>query len=94
MTLESDAQGEAEGASFVQRVGDLAEVGGRQVGPWLGELRSVQEVDGFRAEGQLVFLRHHKRTLKRRVDVGDLSLAEGVAAEAPVVPLSQSRGVA
>ena len=48
--LECEAQRKPERPAVVQSVGDLAEVGGRQIGAGGVELRRVREVDGLGPE--------------------------------------------
>src|SRR5215469_11417782 len=59
--LELKAELKLKRSAVVQRISDLAEAGRSQVHARLGELRSVQEVDGLGAERQRLLRRHIPR---------------------------------
>ena len=83
---QAQAEGQLHDAAVVQRVGDLAKCGRTQVALRLVELRVIGEVEGFGAEGDtLAAAAGPPCSCERRVDVGDATFAEGVAAQGTAV---------
>src|SRR5712691_1931954 len=71
---EPKAQGEPERPTVVQSVVDLAKAGRSQIVSRLGELRRVEEIDRFGAEGEVLIAADLPVPRKRCINVADAAL--------------------